>query len=425
MFFSGKYLDIFAFRKTRILACFIFLLAGGAMLLSTYDLHELLFPGLLLTVIGGGFYTSVLVKVCGVLSQRRYMAMSIINGGIDSSAVSWLIFKLCFNAGVSFRTIIIVYYAFVFGQGMLFTFTIFPEDLPDDTEEDVGRYENNGSKTEKYIEHIKSDNAFTISREVQQNDTESMEDKKHDKIEALEESPTTGTTSLFSMIKSPKFIIHTCFVSISVLRSTSIIGMINPLLKRLTDDEGKVDLYLTIFGIIQFCGLFLSFAPGFLLDWAPAGRHRDFSVILSFILTGVLSILVTVGLLIPVLEFQIVVFLLYTVLRSFLYSTHGSFIMKAFPLYHAGALFGLSLLVSAVVSLFQIPMFALMEGPYGGDPTWVNVGLLVVQMVVMVHPMYLWICAENEKKGNNHNTSLTISNPFADPDNFSQAKTKP
>ncbi|XP_028416746.1 solute carrier family 43 member 3-like [Dendronephthya gigantea] len=333
--------------------------------------------------------------------------------------------NLCFNAGVSFRTITIVYYAFVFGQGMLFTFTIFPEDLPDDTEEDVGRYEN-GSKTEKYIEHIKSDNAFTISREVQQNDTESMEDKKHDKIEALEESPTTGTTSLFSMIKSPKFIIHTCFVSISVLRSTSIIGMINPLLKRLTDDEGKGDRFIShhiwnnsiLWIIFVFCSWFF-------LDWAPAGRHRDFSVILSFILTGVLSILVTVGLLIPVLEFQIVVFLLYTVLRSFLYSTHGSFIMKAFPLYHAGALFGLSLLVSAVVSLFQIPMFALMEGPYGGDPTWVNVGLLVVQMVVMVHPMYLWICAENEKKGNNHNTSLTISNPFADPDNFSQAKTKP
>ena len=43
-----------------------------------------------------------------------------------------------------------------------------------------------------------------------------------------------------------------------------------------------------------------------------------------------------------------------------------------FPLYHTGALFGLSLLLSAVVTLFQIPMFALMEGPYDGDPTWVG-----------------------------------------------------
>ena len=43
-----------------------------------------------------------------------------------------------------------------------------------------------------------------------------------------------------------------------------------------------------------------------------------------------------------------------------------------FPLYHAGALFGLNLLVSAVFTLFQLPMFALMEGPYDGDPTWVG-----------------------------------------------------
>ena len=49
-----------------------------------------------------------------------------------------------------------------------------------------------------------------------------------------------------------------------------------------------------------------------------------------------------------------------------------SFLSFRFPLYHAGVLFGLSPLASAVVTLFQIPMFALMEGPYDGDPAWVG-----------------------------------------------------
>ena len=48
-----------------------------------------------------------------------------------------------------------------------------------------------------------------------------------------------GTTSLFSIIKSAKFLIHTFFVSITVLRISAAIGMMKSLLKRLTDDKGK------------------------------------------------------------------------------------------------------------------------------------------------------------------------------------------
>ena len=66
-----------------------------------------------------------------------------------------------------------------------------------------------------------------------------------------------------------------------------------------------VDFYLTLFGIIQFTALIISLLPGFLLDWSPAGRHRSFSLILSFLITGSLSILLTVGVLIPVLELQV------------------------------------------------------------------------------------------------------------------------
>ena len=66
-----------------------------------------------------------------------------------------------------------------------------------------------------------------------------------------------------------------------------------------------MDFYLTILGLIQFTGIVLAFVPGFLLDWSPAERHRNFSIIISFVLTGLISILVTVGLLIPVLKLQV------------------------------------------------------------------------------------------------------------------------
>ena len=403
IFLSGKYLDMFGFRKTRLLASFIYLLAGLAMFVSTYGIHEMLFPGLLLTVIGGGSFISILVKVCGILPHRRYTAISVVNGAIDSSAVMFLLFKLCYNAGISFRTVVIVYYSFVFGQGMLFTFTIFPKDLPK-TKETIENSESDKNYSGSSISANNGSEADSESQLKNENvSTETSEKMKENDLDYISIQENDEKISLLFIIKSPKFIFHTCFVSISSLRSFAFVGMINTTLKRLTNDEKKVDFYLTILGLIQFCGIVLAFIPGFLLDWSPAGKHRSFSIILSFILTATMSILLTIGLLIPVLELQIFNFFLYTIMRSFLYSTHGSFIIKDFPLYHAGALFGLSLLVSAVASLFQMLMFSLMEGPYNGDPTWVNVGLLVTQILVLVHPVYLWKCSKYEKKCDDHN----------------------
>ena len=48
-----------------------------------------------------------------------------------------MLFQLCYNAGISFQTIIIVYYSFVFVHGLLFTFTIFPEELSRKTEKEI------------------------------------------------------------------------------------------------------------------------------------------------------------------------------------------------------------------------------------------------------------------------------------------------
>ena len=54
-----------------------------------------------------------------------------------------------------------------------------------------------------------------------------------------------------------------------------------------------------------------------------------------------------------------------------------------------------------------------------------NVGLLVVQIIVMIHPMYLWKCTADEKKRYDRSTNLTISNPYTDPDNVSHSQNKP
>ena len=63
--------------------------------------------------------------------------------------------------------------------------------MPGETKKGDGKCGFNSSKAEN-IQEIKSDNAFTISREIQQNDKENTPDKKSDKIDAEKESPATG-----------------------------------------------------------------------------------------------------------------------------------------------------------------------------------------------------------------------------------------
>ncbi len=115
--------------------------------------------------------------------------------GCSFSAI--ISFQLCYNAGISFKAIIIAYYSFVFGHGLLFTFTIFPKDLPGSTQKNISNSESNekhpssssdycsnGSETDTngQLKNLKSEN---MSEEAKDNDLENIQ---------VQENPYDGGT---------------------------------------------------------------------------------------------------------------------------------------------------------------------------------------------------------------------------------------
>ncbi len=104
--------------------------------------------------------------------------------GFSFSAI--ISFQFCYKAGISFKAIIIAYYSFVFGHGLLFTFTIFPKDLPGSTQKNISNSESNekhssssdycsnGSETDTNgrLKNLKSEN---MSGEAKNNGFENIQ----------------------------------------------------------------------------------------------------------------------------------------------------------------------------------------------------------------------------------------------------------
>ncbi|XP_066925065.1 large neutral amino acids transporter small subunit 3-like [Clytia hemisphaerica] len=120
--------------------------------------------------------------------------------------------------------------------------------------------------------------------------------------------------------------------------------------------------------------------------------------ILPFTITGILAIILCIISLIPHLQLQIASFVLYMVMRGFLYSNHGAYMGSAFPASQFGTLYGFGIFIAGVVGTFQYALFEMKSNLLDGDPLVVNIILLVLVTIGNLHPLYLWYYCKRETK---------------------------
>ena len=106
----------------------------------------------------------------------------------------------------------------------------------------------------------------------------------------------------------------------------------------------------------------------------------------------ILSVLLCVlGLFEDGTKLEVPQYVLYTVVRGFLYAYHSAYIGVAFPSQHFATLLGVGFLCQGVIALTNYGLFELTTSVFGGSFFYTNVVLLVLVTCSFLHPLNVWI----------------------------------
>uniref|UniRef100_UPI00398F4489 equilibrative nucleobase transporter 1-like n=1 Tax=Pristiophorus japonicus TaxID=55135 RepID=UPI00398F4489 len=134
-------------------------------------------------------------------------------------------------------------------------------------------------------------------------------------------------------------------------------------------------------------------------DSVASNRLADMkSTVLSLAVTAMQCVLFSVCAAIPVLTVQYVTFILQVINRSFMYGGNAAFIAITFPSRHFGKIYGLTLALSAVVSLLQYPFYALVKGPLNDDPMYMNISFVILVTLAIAHPVIVYLHCQRETR---------------------------
>ncbi|XP_012580507.1 PREDICTED: solute carrier family 43 member 3 isoform X2 [Condylura cristata] len=331
---TGYIFDRFKTTVARLIAIFLYTTATLTIAFTSADSAVLLFLAMPMLTVGGILFLITNLQVGNLFGKHRSTIITLYNGAFDSSSAVFLIIKLLYERGISIRA------SFIFLSVCSFwhvgrTLLLMPRG------------------------HIPfplppgySYGLCARTREQQQ------------------ETPAPQKLEL-------------------------------PSQEGLT--QKAVSSYTNAFAITQFFGVLCAPWNGFLMDRLKQKYQKEMnkkgcsasavalcSTVPSLALTSLLCLGFALCASVPVLPLQYLTFVLQVVCRSFLYGGNAAFLTLAFPAEHFGKLFGLVMAFSALVSLFQFPIFTLIRGPLQNDPFYVNLVLVLATLLTFAHPVLVY-----------------------------------
>ncbi|XP_048476657.1 equilibrative nucleobase transporter 1-like isoform X1 [Rhincodon typus] len=414
-----------------------FLYTTGTLMIafSHADIAVLLFPALCLLAVGGILFLMTNIQVGNLFGRRRSTVITLYNGAFDSSSAVFLVIKVAYEAGLSLKNIFL-FISCLSSIHIARTYLLLPRShipypLPDgytygtQCEGPDVFTSQQGVKDQSRAESLKEGEGTEGEKGEQRDETEEGKAEGQEVLKATEgasllhnsskgpEANEEAIPSFRSCVFSKLFLTHLLWLSILQLRHYLFIGTLNPMLNLLADgDTSLVSTYTNAFAFTQFFGVFCAPWNGLLMDrhkrkakpaesavsgFGALQRLADMkSAVLSLTITVTQCVLFSLSAAIPILPVQYLTFILQVINRSFLYGGHAAFVAIGFPPCHFGKVFGTLMALSAVISLFQYPCFALVKGPLQDDPTYMNIAFIVLVTLAYSHPINVFLHCRQE-----------------------------
>ncbi|KAG8511282.1 Solute carrier family 43 member 3, partial [Galemys pyrenaicus] len=373
---TGYIFDRFKTTVARLIAIFLYTTATLTIAFTSADSAMLLFLAMPMLTVGGILFLMTNLQVGNLFGKHRSTIITLYNGAFDSSSAVFLIIKLLYEQEISIRaSFIFLSVCSIWHVGrtlLLMPRGHIPFPLPPNYS--YGLCTENGTREEQ--------RETTSFQKLELPSQECLSQK----AETPEPEQQQQPRSFWSYAFSRRFVWHLVWLSVIQLWHYLFIGTLNSLLTNLASgDRLLVSTYTNAFAITQFFGVLCAPWNGLLIDRLKQKYQKEMrktgasasavalcSTVPSLALTSLLCLGFALCASVPVLPLQYATFVLQVISRSFLYGGNAAFLTIAFPAEHFGKLFGLVMALSAIVSLFQFPMFTLIKGPLQSDPFYVS-----------------------------------------------------
>lgn len=431
----GIFMDRFGPRPTRLVGSTCFAASCTLMALASRDtqvLSPLIFLALSLNGFGGICLTFSSLTLPNMFGNLRSTVMALMIGSYASSAITFPLIKLIYDAGVSFTVIMFTWS----GLACLIFLNCalnWPSEAFPSPEE--GSYTKKIKLTGLALDHkVTGDRFYTHVVNVGQRLSQRAPSMEEDDISSQDTRGNAREKSVpfRKSLCSPIFLWSLLTMGTTQLRVIFYMAAMNKMLEFIVTGgqehetvslkqraEETVGFYSSVFGAMQLLCLLTCPLIGYLMDWrikdcvdspteglalddardgmatkSVRPRYRKVqkltNAINAFTLTNVLLVAFGVTCLINNLHLQFVTFVLHTIVRGFYHSACGGLYAAVFPSNHFGTLTGLQSLISALFALLQQPLFIVMVGQLKGNPFWVNLGLLLFSLLGFLLPSYLF-----------------------------------
>ena len=389
----GTLLDRYGPRVCGIIGSVLLAIGAIFLALASNVPFDAYIPGYLFLALGGPFVFISSFQLSNTFPNHAGLILALLTGAFDSSSAIFLFYRLAYTASNETFTPQKFFLVYLTVPAFLLVSQIFlmparsyktvgelvSQAENPDNDVDPGDWDDRDQGQVARVREERRAHRENVISEVTSllgNKGATKQQNEEEKRKAI--SGVYGVQhgrSAFQQIRSPWFILITCFTVVQMTRINYFVATIRTQYEYMLRDEEKAEQVNNIFDIaLPVCGIVSIPFIGLVLDNTST----------PFVLSLLVAVATTIGILgvIPYLWAAYANIVLFTLYRPFYYTAVSDYAAKVFGFHTFGKVYGLIICLAGILNFVQSALDAATHKVFNSDPIPINVMLIVVAVVV-------------------------------------------